>query len=137
VGVAVKHQQLACQVGVLIENLPENSMASFCFTSTVLGEGTTFMFGSWICITNSSGGFNGHLADSRKPKASTQTRCCDLDKFVDNLDKLLLPDQAGEIKMMSVFDATSTHAAPGLLRSDLNQSEEATWSESLFDWSRT
>jgi hypothetical protein len=35
--------------------------------------------------------------------------------------------------MMSVSDVTSTHAAPGLLRSDSNQSAEATRFESLSD----
>jgi hypothetical protein len=54
---AVKHRQLARQVGVFIEHPPENSMASFSFTSTVLDEGTTFIFGSWICVTNGLGGF--------------------------------------------------------------------------------
>jgi hypothetical protein len=39
-------------------------MASFHFTSTVLDEGTTFIFSSWICIANGSGGFNSHLANS-------------------------------------------------------------------------
>jgi hypothetical protein len=42
----VKHRQLARQVGVFIEHPPENSMASFNFTSAELGEGTTFIFGS-------------------------------------------------------------------------------------------
>jgi hypothetical protein len=46
VGVAVKHGQLAHQVGVFIEHPPENSMASFNFTSTMLDEGTTLVFGS-------------------------------------------------------------------------------------------
>jgi hypothetical protein len=46
VGVAVKHRQLARQVGALIEHPPENSMASFNFISVVLDEGTTFIFGS-------------------------------------------------------------------------------------------
>jgi hypothetical protein len=69
VGVVVKHQQLARQVGVFIEHPLENSMASFNFTSTMLDEGTTFIFGSWIYVANSSGGFNGHLANSRKPEA--------------------------------------------------------------------
>jgi hypothetical protein len=45
-GVAVKHQQLARQVEVFMEHPPENSMASFNFTSVVLDEGTTFIFGS-------------------------------------------------------------------------------------------
>jgi hypothetical protein len=92
VGIAVKHRQLVRQVGVFIEHPPENSMASFIFTSTVLDEGTTFIFGSWICITNSLGGFNSHLANSRKPEASTPTRHNDLDEFIDNINKLLLLD---------------------------------------------
>jgi hypothetical protein len=45
VGVAVKHRQLEHQVRVLIEDSPENSMASFNFTSAVLDEGTMFTFG--------------------------------------------------------------------------------------------
>jgi hypothetical protein len=42
----VKHRQLARQVRVLIEDPPENSMASFNFTSTILDEGMAFTFGS-------------------------------------------------------------------------------------------
>jgi hypothetical protein len=57
VGLAVKHRQLARQVGVFIEHPPENSMASFNFTDAVLDEGTTFIFGSWICVANGLGGF--------------------------------------------------------------------------------
>jgi hypothetical protein len=73
VGVAVKHGQLARQVEVFIEHLPENSMASFNFTSTVLNEGTTFIFGSWICVANGLGGFNSHLTNSKEPEASPST----------------------------------------------------------------
>jgi hypothetical protein len=94
VGVKVKHLQLAFQIGVFIEHPPENSMASFSFTSVVLDEGTTFIFDSWIYVANGLGGFNSHLADSRKWEASTPTRRSDLDKFNDNLDELLLPDLA-------------------------------------------
>jgi hypothetical protein len=105
-------------------------MASFSFTSTVLDEGTVFIFGSWICVANGSDGFNGHLADSRKPKAFAASRCSDLDEFVDNLDELLLPGLAGEIMRMSIFDATSTRAAPGLVgldsRNPALDNEEAT-----------
>jgi hypothetical protein len=108
VGVAVKHRQ----VGVFIEHPPENSMASFRFTSTVLDEGTTFVFGSWICIANGLVVSNSHLADSRKPEALVATRRSNLNEFIDNLDKLLLPDLAGEIEKMSIFYATSTHVAP-------------------------
>jgi hypothetical protein len=132
-GVVVKHQQLACQVGVFIEHPLENSMASFNFTSVVLDEGTTFFFGSWICIANNSGGFNSHLVDSRKPEASTPTRHNNLDDLIDNLDELLLPDLVLQILKMSVFDATSTQVAPELVGSDSNQSERTTESKSLSD----
>jgi hypothetical protein len=54
-------------------------MASLDFTSVVLYKGTTFVFGSWICIANGSGGFNSHLANTSKPEASAATQCNDLD----------------------------------------------------------
>jgi hypothetical protein len=77
VGVVVKHRQLTRQIGVFIEHPLENSMSSFNFTSTVLDESTTFIFGSWIYVTNGLGGFHSHLVDSRKSS---------------DLDDLLLPD---------------------------------------------
>jgi hypothetical protein len=58
---------------LFIEHPPENSMTSLSFTSTVLDEGTTLVFGSWICVANGLGGFNSHLVDSWKPEASTTT----------------------------------------------------------------
>jgi hypothetical protein len=64
-------------------------MASFNFTSVVLDEGTTFIFGSWICVANGSGGFNSHLANSKKPEASSSTPSSDLDDFIDNLNDML------------------------------------------------
>jgi hypothetical protein len=69
VGLKVKHRQLARQVEVFIEHPPENSMASFDFTNAVLDEGTTFIFGTWVCIANGSSGFNSHLVDTREPEA--------------------------------------------------------------------
>jgi hypothetical protein len=70
---------------VFIEHPPENSMASFCFTSTMLDEGTTITFGSWIYVTNGLVSFNSHLADSRKPKASTSASSRDVDDLADDL----------------------------------------------------
>jgi hypothetical protein len=74
---------------VFIKHPLENSMASLSFTSTMLDEGTTFIFDSWICIANGLGGFNNHLPESRKPEASTPTQSSDIDEFIDNLDELL------------------------------------------------
>jgi hypothetical protein len=133
VGVAVKHRQLACQVGVFIEHPPESSMASFNFTSAVLDKGTIFIFDSWICVANGFGGFNSHLANSKEPEASSSTPSSDLDEFIDNLDDLLSPDLAQQIEKMSVFNVTSTRDAPDLVESDSNRSEKTTQSKSLSD----
>jgi hypothetical protein len=107
-------------------------MASLSFTSTMLDEGTIFIFGSWICIPNSLGGFKSHLVDSRKPEASAATRRSNLDYF-DDLDELLHLDLTRSIERTSAFDATSTRAALGLPGSNSNRSEEASRSKSLPD----
>jgi hypothetical protein len=83
---------------VFIEHPLENSMASLSITSNMLDEGTTFIFGSWICVANGLGGLNNHLIDSRKPEASTATRRSNLNSFINDLDELLLPDLPREIK---------------------------------------
>jgi hypothetical protein len=88
--------------------------ASFDFTSVVLDEGTTFVFGSRNCVANDSGGFNSHLADTRELEASLATQRSHLGEFVDNLDEM----QAREIEEESVLDAISTRVAPELLESD-------------------
>jgi hypothetical protein len=85
VGVAVKHQQLARQVGAFIEHPPENSMASFNFTSAVLDEGTAFT-GPCFCIADDGGGFNSHLAETREPTTSSLASCRDIDDFDVDLD---------------------------------------------------
>jgi hypothetical protein len=99
----------------------------------MLDEGTTFVFGSWICIANGLGGFNNHLVDSRKTEASTSIQCSDLDEFSDNLDELLILSLPRQIERISIFNETSTRAAPGLLGLDSNRFEEASQSKSLSD----
>ena len=60
-------------------------MASFKITRAMLNEGTMFVFVSWVCIINSSRGFNSHLADTLEPEASPAKQNNDLNEFVDNL----------------------------------------------------
>jgi hypothetical protein len=93
-------------------------MAYFHFTSTMLDECTTFIFGSWICIANDSGGFNSHLANSRESETPAAAQHSNLNKFIDNLNETLLPDLAREIEEESAGDVTSTRAALGLLGLD-------------------
>jgi hypothetical protein len=121
---AVKYRQLACQVGAIIDDPQENSMALFNFTSTMPDEGTTFVFGSWVCVADGTGDFCRHLTDNMKPKAPSATPCGDLDGFIDNPSEMLLPDLVRDIEELSAFDVTSTHAAPGFFSSDLIRSED-------------
>jgi hypothetical protein len=107
---------------VFVEHPPENLMASFYFTSTVLDECTTFIFDFWICIANGSGGFNSHLANSRESETPTATQHNNIDD--ENLDEMLLLDLAREIEEDSAVDVTSTRAAPGLLGLDSIRSGE-------------
>jgi hypothetical protein len=93
-------------------------MPSFNFTSAMLDEGTTFIFGAWVCVVDGVGSFHRHLVDDMKSEASAIAQCSDLDEFIDNLNEMLLPGLAREIEEESAVDATSTHASPGLLGSE-------------------
>jgi hypothetical protein len=94
-----KPRQLARQVGERIEDPLENLMALFKFPNPVLLEGTTFVFGSWACVTDGAGNFHRHIVDDAvKLKASTAR----LDNFVDNLNELLFFDSARETEVESV-----------------------------------
>jgi uridine kinase len=65
----------------------------------MLPEGTTFVFGSWVCVANGAGGFCRHIVNNTiKPKALASR----LDEFVDNRDELPFFDSAREIEADSV-----------------------------------
>jgi hypothetical protein len=94
-----KTRQLAHRVGVRIRDPLENSMAIFKFPSPVLPEGTTFVFGSWVCVANGAGGFHRHIVDDTIKLKTLASR---LDDFVDSLDELSVFDSAREIEVESV-----------------------------------
>jgi hypothetical protein len=123
-GQAVKHRQLARQVGVRIEDPPANSMASFKFTSAVLPEGTTFIFGSWVCVADGAGNFRRFTIDVMKPKTLAASFHSELDEFVDNLDDLSTHGSARKIEEESIFNVTPPRAAMTTLGSDSLQSED-------------
>jgi hypothetical protein len=116
---AIKHRQLACQVGVLIEDPLENLMALFNCTSTTLDEGTTFTFGSWFCIANGCGGFNSYLADTRELTASTPASCRDIDDLANDLDEIRLSDLIKNHK-----DESGSNAAPTRDRFDSSSCQQ-------------
>jgi hypothetical protein len=120
----VKHRQLARQIGVRIEDPPANSMASFQFTRSVPSQGTTFVFGSWVCITDGKGDFRRFLIDM-KPKTPVAFSQSDLGKFVNDLDDLSIHGSATRIKEESASSATSSGAAITFLGLDLFQSKDS------------
>jgi hypothetical protein len=74
-------------------------MAIFKFPSPVLPEGTTFVFGSWVCVANGAGGFRWHIVDDTIKLKTLASR---LDDFVDSLDELPFFDSARETEAESV-----------------------------------
>jgi hypothetical protein len=91
-------------------------MASFKFIRSVPSQGTTFVFGSRVCVADSAGSFRRFLIDM-KPKTSVADLRSDLDKFVDGLDNLPLHASATQIEMESAPASTSSGVAaipPGL-----------------------
>jgi len=50
-------------------------MATFAFSTMAFPRGATFVFDSWVCIANSSGGFDSHLINPIGPEAiSSESR---------------------------------------------------------------
>ena len=73
-------------------------MATFALSTMTIPQGTTFVFGSWVCIANGLGGFDSHLTNPTAPKL-TSSESCDKLAESDDLGVMLLPDFAKEIKM--------------------------------------
>ena len=70
-------------------------------------RGATFIFGSWVCIANGSGGFDSHLTNSPTPKISASE---DSNKLARSHDRsvMLLPDLAKEIETKLENNSSST-----------------------------
>jgi hypothetical protein len=113
------------QVGVFVKINPANSMANFNFDYAVLDYSTTFIFGSWVCITNGSSGFDCHLANPKEPKTLSMRGSNIINNQDDpagNLGEMLLPDFAKEIEEKLIFKTSST-CSPINLRLESTQSE--------------
>ena len=97
-----KHQQLERQVGD-----SASSMAIFGFSTMTPPRGATFIFGSWVCVANGSGGFNSHLTNTPTPKISTLE---DSNKLARSHDRgvMLLPDLVKEIETKLENNSSST-----------------------------
>jgi hypothetical protein len=99
-------------------------MASLQFTRSVPSQGTTFVFGSWVCVADGAGSFRRFLVDM-KPKTHAASSHSDLDKFIDNLNNLSIHGSATRTEEESASDATSSSAATIFLRLDSFHSEDS------------
>ena len=82
-------------------------MATFAFSTMALPQGATFIFGSWVCVANGSGGFDNHLANPTLLEATSSESCNNLAGSEDH-DDMLLPDLAKEIEQKLKDNSGST-----------------------------
>ena len=99
----VKHRQLAPTVEQLLKDQQKNSMASFVFNFPAIDARTTFVFGSWACITDRSGGFSSCLIDPASTKTLRQEQLGETTSA-----EILLPGIAEEVEGLFLSDTTLT-----------------------------
>ena len=92
-------------------------MASFDFSSPAIDAGTTFIFGSWVCIADGSGGFSSHLINPTSARTPRQEQLGEIASA-----EILLPGIAKEIESLSLSDPTPTHFPFGLRNSAMSYS---------------
>jgi hypothetical protein len=99
-------------------------MTSFRFSRSVPSQGTTFVFGSWVCIADGAGNFHRYLVDM-KPKTFTADPRSDLNKFIDGLDDLSTHASATKIEVESAPGSTSSSVVATSLGLDSFQSKDS------------
>ena len=72
-------------------------MASFELNFPAIDAGTTFVFGSWVCVANGLGGFSNHLFNPTSTETSWQEQ---LGK--NTPAEILLPEIPEEIENLSL-----------------------------------
>ena len=77
-------------------------MAIFKFLITMPGEGTTFIFGSWVCVADAQGGFSSHLGDFAHPEI-VQPSVTNSAARISNQMRMLYLDQE-EIQSENFFN---------------------------------
>src|SRR6185369_5775186 len=82
-------------------------MATFAFSTMALPQGATFVFGSWVCIANGSGGFDSPLTNPIMLKTTSSESSNKL-AGSDDHGVMLLPDLVKEIEMKLEDNSGST-----------------------------
>ena len=99
-------------------------MATFAFSTMAPPQDATFIFGSWVCVANGSGGFDSHLTNPPAPKIIMSE---DSNKLAESNDHsiMLLPDLAKEIEAKLEDNSSST-------RTQIDLKPKSTRIETLF-----
>jgi len=100
----VKHRQLAPTVGHLANDRQKNSMAPLD-DNPVLEKGTSLRIGSWIFITDGSGGFENCSIDQDPPEVSEAAKRHKFDEFIDQLEEIGFSDKT---RIQPEFDVIKT-----------------------------
>jgi hypothetical protein len=99
-------------------------MTTFAFSTMAFPQGGTFVFGSWICVANGSGGFDSHLTNPIEPEAIS-TESCNAIAGSDDHGDMLFPDLAKEIEQ-------KLNDKPSSTRTQIDFSPSPTRVETLF-----
>ena len=84
-----------------------SSMATFSFSTMAPPQGATFVFGSWVWVTNGLGCFDSHLANPATLEAILSESCNKL-AGSDDHGVMLPPDLAKEIELKLEGNSGST-----------------------------
>ena len=82
-------------------------MATFAFNTMAPPQDATFVFGSWVCVANGSGGFDSHLTNPPTLKATTSESSNKL-AGSDDHGVMLLPNLTKEIEKKLEDNSGST-----------------------------
>src|SRR6185503_9022590 len=88
--------------------------------SNGMPEGTTFVFGSWACTADGTGGFSSHLAMPNLPKSKTRSQLADIRESAD-LDEKRVPP---ELDSNNPENVTTQNRTLGLVEFDTNSNSE-------------
>ena len=105
-------------MGHLAKDQQKNSVASFEFSFPAIDAGTTFVFGSWVCIANGSWGFSSHLINPASTETPRQEQLGEITST-----EILLPGIAKGIENLSFSDSTPTRFPFGLKNSAMSYLE--------------
>jgi hypothetical protein len=96
---------------VIIDDHQANSMAIFNSTP-IPQEGTTFIFGSWVCVANGQGGFSSYLTNPRELEAPSPVSSHDVGILANGLSEIQLSNPIGNhashLRAVPIFRSTLT-----------------------------